>query len=184
MRKVIIYIVAALLIPVAASAQKVAQKANILYLATGTPNIGIEIAAGRKLTFELNGAYNPWELSGESSMRHWGMHAGIRYWFCKSFESHFISADASYTRFDIGYLSIASLSDAAYKGRLVGGGISYGYHWPVAKRCGMEFTVGFGYMDILYEKYTCSGCTESLGSFRQGYLGPVRLGLSFVFFLR
>lgn len=174
----------ALLLPVTASAQKVAQKTNILYWATGTPNIGVEVAAGRKFSLELNAAYNPWELSGNSSMRHWTVHGGVRYWFCRPFESHFISADASYTRFDVGYLPFASLSEASYRGSLAGGGISYGYHWPVGKRSGLEFTVGVGYMNLAYEKYTCLECTESLGKFRQAYIGPVRLGLSFVYFLK
>lgn len=167
------------------NAQKVAQKTNALYWATATPNIGVEFAIAPRFTMEFNTGYNPWELSGKSSLKHWLAHSGIRYWFCRSFERHFISIDASYGRYDIGYLSFPNaMKDVAYDGKLYGGGLSYGYHLPLGKRWGFEFTLGVGYMYLQYDKYTFDECKVVEGSYKRHYVGPTRLGLSFVYMLR
>lgn len=43
--------------------QQTALKTNLLFLATTTPNAGVEIALNDRLTLDLWGAYNAWEIS-------------------------------------------------------------------------------------------------------------------------
>ena len=64
-------------------AQKVAVKTNLLYDATTTMNLGLEIGLGKKWSLDLSGNYNPtvtsgcsaaagvWRLCLESAMRGW-----------------------------------------------------------------------------------------------------------------
>lgn len=51
-------------------AQEVALKTNLLGLATTSLNAGLEIGTGRKSTFQLFGALNPWKFSGDKKLRY------------------------------------------------------------------------------------------------------------------
>ena len=53
-------------------AQKVAVKTNLLYDATTTMNLGLEIGLGKKWSLDLSGNYNPWKFDDETRLRHWG----------------------------------------------------------------------------------------------------------------
>jgi Protein of unknown function (DUF3575). len=66
-------------------AQKVALKSNLLYDATTTMNLGLEIGLARKWTLDIPVNYNPWKLSDGKRLRHWGIQPEVRYWFCESF---------------------------------------------------------------------------------------------------
>ncbi len=58
MKKLILF-GAAISISVAVSAQHVALKNNLLYDATTTPNLALEVGLGKKTTLDLYGGYNP-----------------------------------------------------------------------------------------------------------------------------
>lgn len=182
MFKRIVCLVVMLSLPIVLHAQHVGQKTNMLYWATGTPNASVEVALGRKVTIDLAAGYNPWDYTGSASMRHWVVRTGPRYWFCRSFQGHFIGVDALYGKYNIGNLPYpASMQDFSYKGSVYGGSISYGYHFPVGRRWGLELTAGFGYLKTRYDKYSCDECVEVFGSYERTYLGPTKLGVSFVF---
>ena len=69
-------------------AQKVALKSNLLYDATTTMNLGLEIGLARKWTLDIPVNYNPWKLSDGKRLRHWGIQPEVRYWFCESFSPY------------------------------------------------------------------------------------------------
>lgn len=87
-----------------ASAQQVGVKTNLLYWATTTPNIGTEIAVGKKHTAQVFFGLNPWKQSGgdQSSIRHWLVQPEYRYWFCQSFNGWFLGAHAMGGQFNAG----------------------------------------------------------------------------------
>ena len=60
-------------------AQKVALKSNLLYDATTTMNLGLEIGLVRKWTLDIPVNYNPWKLSDGKRLRHWGIQPEVRY---------------------------------------------------------------------------------------------------------
>ena len=70
MKKLILF-GAAISISVAISAQHVALKNNLLYDATTTPNLALEIGLGKKTTLDLYGGYNPFTLGGNKRFKHW-----------------------------------------------------------------------------------------------------------------
>jgi len=55
-----------LVLTASAQAQVVGVKTNILYLATASPNIGIEWPMGKHFTGSLGGGYNPFRFGGVS----------------------------------------------------------------------------------------------------------------------
>ena len=184
-----------------ANAQKVAIKTNALYWATATPNIGMEFAMGDRWTFELEGGYNPWNLDSDNNtkVKHWLVSPEFRYWFCNSFQGHFIGINANYTQFNIGGLPqgmpnlfvnlntevpMPDLSVARIQGWAAGGGLTYGYAFPIARRWNMEFTVGYGLWYTEYDQYESRKC----GLFQQAVgrlaLGPTTAGISFIYMIR
>ena len=71
-----------------------------------------------------------------------------------------------------------------FEGWLAGAGVSYGYHWILAPRFSMEFTLGVGYAYLKYEKNRCTDCTKKIGEGVSHYFGPTRVGLSLVYMLK
>lgn len=184
-----------------ANAQKVAVKTNALYWATATPNIGMEFAMGDRWTFELEGGYNPWNLDTDNNMKvkHWLVSPEFRYWFCNSFQGHFIGINANYTQFNIGGLPqgmpnlfvnlntevpMPDLSVARIQGWAVGAGLTYGYAFHIARRWNMEFTVGYGWWYTQYDQFESRKCGLFQQAVARHALGPATAGISFIYMIK
>lgn len=174
-----------------AGAQKLAVKTNLLYGAgTLTPNLGIELCLGKKTTFELAGGYNPWNLKGtyddNDKLVHYLMQPEFRYWLCERFNGHFFGAHALFSHYNISGHDIPMLFDREfrYEGYAYGGGVSYGYHWMLGRRWGLEFTVGAGYVRLNYDKYPCVKCGDRVTNATKDYFGPTKAGITLVFMIK
>lgn len=184
-----------------ANAQKAAIKTNALYWATTTPNIGMEFALGDRWTFELEGGYNPWNLDSDNNMKvkHWLVSPEFRYWFCNSFQGHFIGINANYMQFNIGGLPegmpnlfvnlntevpMSDLSVARIQGWAVGAGLTYGYAFPIARRWNMELTIGYGWWYTEYDQYESRKCGLFQQAVARHALGPATAGISFIYMIK
>ena len=77
-----------------------------------------------------------------------------RYWFCRKFEGHFVGVHGHYGHFNIGQIPfISGLKEYVLRGDLYGGGLTYGYHWAISDRWGLEAMIGGGYAYMKYDKY-------------------------------
>lgn len=174
------------LCPLTVEAQQLGVRSNMLWWATTTPNIGLEVAAGQHYSVEVITGYNAWSFGRESmSLRHWIVQPEVRYWPCKVFEGHFFGLHGHYGKYNVGQISfLPDLDTYTYRGKLYGGGISYGYHFAIGGRWGLELSAGLGYTYLEYDKYLCRECAEPMGLFRRHYWGPTRLGISFIYLIR
>lgn len=80
-----------------AQAQQVALKTNLLYDATTTPNIGVEMGIGKKQSVQLFYGLNPWKFGHGDDMKyakHWILNPEYRYWFCQRFNGSFVGIHA------------------------------------------------------------------------------------------
>lgn len=162
----------------------VALKTNLLYWATSTPNIGIEVGLSRHYTLQLNGGYNAWRSMDRMRWKHYLIQPELRYWTCQRFVRHFWGIHGVYSEYNAGPVSfIPALKGKTYQGKLYGGGISYGYHLPIGPRWGAEFSLGVGYLRLDYEKYACKGCNEYLGSYKKNYFGPTQAAVSIIYLI-
>lgn len=166
-------------------AQQIAIKTNLLYWATTTPNLGVEVALRRKITLDLAANYNAWDCFPDNmSLRHYLIQPELRYWTCKRFEGHFFGLHAMGGEFNIGNIPfIPSLKEYMYRGHLIGGGLSYGFHWVTGKRWGIELEIGAGYLQMKYDKYICRECAEIVTSYKRNYFGPTRIAFNLVYFI-
>ena len=185
---------------ISSNAQRFAVKTNALYLATATPNVGLEVALGERWTFEAEGGYNPWTFDKEKNMKakHWLVSPEFRYWFCNSFQGHFIGINGNYTQFNVGALPVPvheafislnqtqeqDLEKSRVEGWAVGAGLTYGYAFPIARRWNIEFTAGFGYWYSVYNRYESRKCGLFQETVNKHALGPTSLGILFIYMIR
>lgn len=164
-----------------------AVKTNFLWWATTSPNLSVEFALAPKWTLDISAVYNPFQQNEEALTRLGLIQPEARYWFCNRFEKHFVGLHAIYGRFNIGNTSIPftnTFDENRYEGWGAGVGVSYGYHLPMGKRWGWEFTAGFGYLRLKYDKFRCGKCDEFLGNTSKSYFGPTKVGVSLLFMIR
>ena len=183
-----------------ASAQKVAVKTNSLYWLTATPNVGIEFAMAPRWTFEIAGGYNRWTLDKDANVKakHFLVTPEVRYWFCESFQGHFLGINANYTQFNVSGILIPevfykeeslgyfldNLQHARSQGWAVGAGITYGYAWPIARRWNMEFTLGLGWWYTEYDRFESRKCGLFQENVAKHAFGPTDIGLSFIYMIK
>lgn len=172
-------------LPMLAFCQQAALKTNIVFWGTTTPNAGIELGMGRKLSLDIWGAYNAWKYPDDMKLNLYLLQPELRYWFCRKFEGHFVGLHGHYGHFNIGQIPfISGLKDYVLRGDLYGGGVTYGYHWALGERWGMEALIGAGYAYMKYDKLRCDACAERVGAFTRSYFGPTKIGFSIIYFLR
>lgn len=201
MKRYLIIAVAFFLVSVGtASAQKFAVKTNALYLGTATPNLGLEVALSDRWTLEVEGGYNPWTFDSEDNMKikHWLVSPEFRYWFCESFQGHFVGLNGNYTQFNIGavpvpvsslFVDIArstetDLENSRIQGWAAGAGVTYGYAFPIARRWNMELTLGYGLWYTRYDQFESRKCGLFQQTVEKVAVGPTALGVSFIFMIK
>jgi hypothetical protein len=170
-------------------AQQVALKTNLLYDATLTPNLGLEMGVGKKHSVQLFYGLNAWKFGhGEDRKyaKHWLLNPEYRYWFCHRFNGSFVGIhafggeyDASNVKLPFGYWK--DLRDHRFEGWYIGGGISYGYQWVISKHWNLEAAIGVGAAYIKYDKFGCGSCGKKLDDGDKIYVGPTKLALSLMY---
>lgn len=182
------------LLPVAVSAQHVGIKSNMLYLATSTPNLGVEIRTADRFTLSLSGAYNPFNWGSyktsqnnmsNSKLKHWSVMPEMKYWFCRAFERSYIGVHGIYGEYNLGGIRfIDFLKEYRYQGNAYGGGVSAGYQWAAGARWGVELSLGVGYLRMHYKKYDCGSCGSLSGEYKRNYIGPTKAAVSIIYYIR
>lgn len=199
MKKTCLVILISLLSICGISGQKVAIKNNLAYDALRTPNLSLEVALSRKVTFDVQAGANfffyttdPTSSSYKNKKwSHWLVQPEIRYWTCESFNGFFVGAHALGGMMNVSGVNIpfikkhgVRMQDHRYEGHYWGGGLSVGYHWILSNRFSMEASVGWGAARITYDKYYCTTCSEKIGEGHANYFGPTKAALSLIVMLK
>lgn len=168
---------------ISAGAQSLVVKTNALYWATTTPNVGLEVSIAPQWTMEFEGGYNPWTFNEEKNTKakHYLVSPEIRYWFCDSFNGHFIGLNANFTQFNI--CGIPLFKDVRREGWAVGGGITYGCSWPISRCWSIEADLGLGVWYTAHRTFEARKCGLFNETVSKVAFGPTSLGLSFVFLI-
>jgi hypothetical protein len=117
---------------------------------------------------------------------YWIARPEFRYWLCERFNGHFFGVHLFYGQYNVSNHDIPLLFDKRYRyeGSTLGAGISYGYNLTIARRWGVEFTVGIGAARMKYRKYACRLCEEGYTSRDNVYFGPTRAGITLTYILK
>jgi hypothetical protein len=179
-----------LLISVGAKAQDVAIKTNLLYDATATVNLGVEVGVAPKWTLDLSGNLNAWNINEDKRWKHWLVQPEARYWFCDRFSRHFLGFHALGGQYNIGGLQnnikflgtdFSKLSKNRFQGWGVGAGVAYGYAMILGKHWNLEFEVGVGYIYSAYDIFECTGCGRRVGQDNNHYVGLTKAAINLVY---
>lgn len=169
--------------------QNVSVKTNLLYDATANVNIGAEVKLAPRWSIDLSGDFNDWTIK-EHKWKHWFVQPEARYWFCDAFAKHFVGLHAIGGQYNVGNIKngisflgsdFSKLTDHRYQGWGVGGGVAYGYAWPLGHHWNLEFEVGFGYVYLNYDIFECANCGRKTGSNDHHYVGPTKAAINLVY---
>ena len=147
-------------------AQDVALKTNLLYDATLTANLGIEVALAPQWTLDLSANLNAWQMPSDILLKHFLLQPEVRYWLCNKFSGHFLALHAHAGAMNVGHFGkepvylghrFYDLDDLRAEGWFVGGGIAYGYDWVLSRHWNIEAEIGLGYTHFTYDKL-CYDC--------------------------
>ncbi|MDR1880920.1 MAG: DUF3575 domain-containing protein [Tannerellaceae bacterium] len=166
--------------------QKAAIKTNLAYDATATVNVGAEFAVSRKLSVDLSGNYNGWDVVEQKSWQHWMIQPEVRYWTHETFNGHFFGVHGIYANYSISRLDLPIFDmkrSCAYDGLAYGAGLSYGYHIYVTPRLNIELTAGVGFLHFEYDKTNPVTKESENGRYARSYFGPTKVGLSIVYII-
>ncbi len=169
--------------------QRIGVKNNILYDATATPNLGLEIALHPRWTLEVGSGVNLFTFSDNKKFRHLLIQPELRWWQCEVFNGHFIGLHGHAAQFNVGKWDIpagrlTAFKDNRYEGYLYGGGLSYGYQWLLSPRWNLEFNLGGGFARIHYDKYPCTACGTKLDEGEHNYWGVTKAAVSLIFLIK
>ena len=171
-------------------AQDWSTKTNIIYDATATVNLGVEVGVAPKWTIDLSGNLNAWDRDEKTKWKHWMVQPEARYWFCDRFSRHFVGAHLITGAFNFAGMKnnlsllgtdFSVLSDKRYQGYAYGAGVAYGFAFVLSKNVNLELEAGFGYMYLDYEIFKCSGCGRKVGEGNHHYVGPTKAAVNFEF---
>ena len=171
-------------------AQEWAVKSNLLYDATATVNLGVEIGLAPKWTLDISGNLNAWSKNDHTKWKHWMAQPEARYWFCDRFSRHFVGAHAIVGAFNFGGLKnnismlgtdFSVLTNNRYQGYAYGGGVVYGFAFMLSKHLNLELEAGFGYLYLDYEVYKCDYCGQKVGTGGHHYVGPTKAAVNLVY---
>lgn len=169
------------------NAQSAGLKTNFLHWGVmGSPNAAVEFSLSRKMTADIYGGANLWKFSPDRNIRHWMVQPELRYWFCETFNGHFIGLHGHGGQYNVGGWDIpvgrlAAFKDHRYQGYFYGAGLSYGYQWILSKHWNLEASIGGGYARIWYEQFPCAHCGAKISEGNYDYFGITRATLSLVY---
>ncbi|MDO4165536.1 MAG: DUF3575 domain-containing protein [Bacteroides sp.] len=186
-RILLLLIFLAPLIPVSVLAQQFAVRTNLVPIADGALNAGVEYALGRRSTVDLSGMVRPWRRTEKYVNKYWLVQPEYRYWTCQKFNGTYWGAYLNGAQFNVGGKDMPFglfpwLERHRYEGWLAGVGVSWGYHLMLDRHWNLEFSAGVGYEYIHYRKYeTPEVCTPLLEEGHYHYFGLSKLSASIVY---
>lgn len=156
-------------------AQNAALKTNILYWATTTPNVDLEVALTPRITVDFAVAYNPWTFHDDRKMRFWLVQPEVRYWLCEKFEGHFMGLHLHGAQYFGGFRK------KRYDGYLAGAGLTYGYDWILSPHWNLEAAAGIGYTHLWYKESPRIPCEKCHKNKHKNYFGPTKVAISLIY---
>lgn len=177
-----------------ASAQGVfAIRNNILWDATGTPNLGLEFTVSDHFTLGLNGAFKPWprflawdnDATNPARWRYLTLAPELRYYTKQAARPGlFFGANFVYSHFNIGAFDtkigpFADLQVHRFQGDIYGGTLFVGYGWGLGKHFRLEIAAGGGAGYRQSTEYECARCGAEIGE-SNGLTFIPKLGLNLV----
>lgn len=172
-------------------AQDLSIRNNLLYDASGTPNLGVEYPLGKHFSIGGNVGFKSWprflfwDTEYKENTRHWKHILAVpefRYYLDQIYDGWFAGVDLIYTHYNVGNVKFPlglypEVQDHRIQGDFFGGGLFMGYSWWLGSHWRLEAEAGVGAGLAAYDKFECDHCGTRLGEERKLVLIP-KLGLN------
>ena len=167
-----------------------ALRTNLVYAASATPNIGLEVPVGERFSVGFNAGLKPWprwfawdwDKTAETKWRHFLVAPEFRFWPSGVYDGLFVGADLIYTHYNVGAVKFPfglypAVRTHRLQGDFFGAGLFAGWSWWLSDRWRLEAEAGLGagYADAA--EYDCAYCGAQLGR-KQGPVIVPKLGVN------
>lgn len=156
-------------VPTGARAQTAGMKTNLLYDATASINLGVEVGLSQRLSLDVSGNLNLWTWKDNRKWKHWLVQPELRLWTCQRFAGHFFALHGLVGQFNFGGIKnnikllgtdFSVLTDQRFEGWAFGAGLGYGYALPIGKHWNLEFELGLGAIYSIANGFECDVCNR------------------------
>ena len=159
-------------------------RTNLLYDAALLPNLGIEAGLNDRITLLLNATGNWIKLGKKTNWKMLTADVEGRYWLRqKSYagirKGHHFGLYGAVYHYDMSIGSKRQKGDFSY-----GGGISYGYAFPIGRKLSLDVGIGIGYIGGKYDEYRwVDDSWEWQAQKMRHYVGPTKAEAALVWHL-
>ncbi|MBR0037704.1 MAG: DUF3575 domain-containing protein [Bacteroidales bacterium] len=168
------------------NAQDFAFRNNLLYDATLTPNLGIELKLDSVWSVGTNAGFNAWDInkSKNKKWRHVMVSPFVRHYNEQMFRGPFWSLHTLYSHYNVGGVKFPlgiypKVRNHRLQGDLLALGGSYGYNWQLTDHWHIEVELGMALGYTWYKEYDCPHCGKYYGE-KHRLLPLPKLGLNLV----
>ncbi len=169
-------------------AQELTISNNLLYDATLTPNIRLDVGLSPHWTMGLTTGLRIWPRGNleQKKWRHLMLSPEVRYWTDSLQTRHFFGINAMYSHFNAGYTDMViykGVKDERRQGDLVGVGVFYGYSWHLGRRWTLEALAGVAVGYAWYDRFVINKHEDDwdpIGDGKNAFVLP-QLGLNIVY---
>ena len=169
---------------------RVALRSNLLYDATLSPNLGLDVRVDSTRTIGLLAGFNAWDLDKTENKKWRHMLFSLRARKCLNdtiFHKGYFETDIIYSHFNVGNIKFPfglykSVRDRRLQGDLIALGGKYGYSWIMARNWRIEAEAGVAVGYAWFKEYECPHCGTFLGNGDRIFLLP-QLGINVVYII-
>ena len=168
---------------------RVALRTNLLYDATLTPNLGMDVRVDSFRTVGLLAGVNAWDIdkAKNKKWRHMLFSLRARKYRDSLFHKGYFVGDLIYSHFNVGNTKIpfgiySAVKDRRLQGDLVALGGKYGYSWILSRTWRIEAEAGVAVGYAWFKEYDCDHCGTYYGKGDRIFLLP-QLGVNVVYII-
>ena len=168
---------------------RMALRTNLLYDATLSPNLGVDVRVDSAWTVGLLVGINAWDIDKEKNKkwRHGLFSLRARKYRDSLFHKGYFEGDLIYSHYNVGNTKIPfglykSVKDRRLQGDLMALGGKYGYSWILARHWRIEAEAGVAVGYAWFKEYDCDHCGTYYGKGDRIFLLP-QLGINVVYII-
>ena len=149
----------------------------------------MELKLWERSRLEAGFNYNHFPAGEDRRGKHGFVQPELRDWMRQPYGGHFFGANLMYGVYNVAKARLPfglfkGIRSERYEGDFTGVGISYGYHFILSPRWGLETSIGIGFLHTGYERYRCSHCGERTGSGNRNLVAPTKAAISIVYMIK
>lgn len=128
-------------------------KNNLLFTAILQANLGFEVELWPRWSLDVPVWYSPYDYTPTRKIRLLATQPELRYWPRKAGEGFFAGLHTHIVGFNVALNDDGRYQDPNHALWGVGFSVGYATHLDTYKRWGLEFTLGAGYSNYIYDSY-------------------------------